>query len=181
MPSKQLLMLPVVAVLSALAGVLVFYVTQNEPAIVSAPPSSPARQLSFDELSFAGLDGGSYRLADWNERILVINFWAPWCAPCRREIPALIELQQQHAGHVRFIGLAFDTAANVSEFARQYDFNYPLLLVQKDTAAINALFGNRSGGLPFTVILDASRTITFSHAGEISANALNAAITAQPH
>lgn len=176
--NRQLLILPAIGLLSALAGGLVFQAFQAETEVVSAPSAAKVSQLSFDDLSFPTIDGQARRLADWPNELLVVNFWAPWCAPCRREIPALIDIQQRHGEAVQVIGLAFDSADNVRDFAADYPFNYPLLLVQSDSAAINRYFGNNSGGLPFTVILDPSREIVFQHTGEITTDALDAAIRA---
>ncbi len=175
--NRQYLILPAVALLSALAGILVSRVMLDQPQIASAQAVAPtASDLAFADLRFSTVDGHTRKLGDWHNPILVINFWAPWCAPCRREIPAFIELQQKHADKLQVIGIALDSADNVRQFTGEYPFNYPLLLMPDNSTAINRFFGNTSGGLPFTTILDTSRNIVFRHAGEITLEALEDAL-----
>lgn len=157
-----------VGLLSVLAGIFVFHFTQPKPDFTSAVEIRPPEALDYDSLVFNDVNGKPHALTKWDTELQIINFWAPWCAPCRREIPALIELQQKHGKQLQIIGLAFDTADNVSSFTSRFAFNYPLLLVGTNSAGLNQFFGNRSGGLPFTVILDQQRDIVFQHAGEMS-------------
>src|SRR6266516_878077 len=61
------------------------------------------------DFSLPDLDGKTRWLSEWRGRVIVLNFWATWCAPCREEIPMLIELQKRHEDHgVRIVGVALD-------------------------------------------------------------------------
>lgn len=151
------------------AGIIAFYLMLPAPKFISAGPQTSAGEpLVYDELVFLDTAGRARKLAEWSKPVQIVNFWAPWCAPCRREIPALIELQAAYPDQVQLIGLAFDSASNVDAFREQFNFNYPLLIVQSDSNRLNRFFGNDSGGLPFTAILDTRREIVFRHAGEIT-------------
>ena len=171
--SRDNLLLAGIALLSVIAGALAFVLTSSQPVVISAErDDQPQRPLLYHELIFSDLDGKQHTLDEWDKPLQVINLWAPWCAPCRREIPALIKLQDRYAEQVQFIGIAYDQRQNVTEFSAQYPFNYPLLLTQQSFSDVNGFFGNKSGGLPFTVILDRQRKLVFRHAGEVTEHQL---------
>ena len=165
---KQTLILGAVALVSMLAGILLFQIwvsddrVQTAPAVVDSQPELSAIPLT-------DLNGVESQFANWQGDILIVNFWAPWCAPCRREIPALIELQKNHAERgIKILGIALDGKDPVIQFAGEYQINYPLFLAGNRIAMYNAAFGNPSGSLPFTVILDRNLGIRFQHNGEVT-------------
>jgi peroxiredoxin len=81
----------------------------------------------------------------------------------------LIKIHQEYAQQgVRVLGIAFDSEPQVSRFAADYQINYPLFLGGNRTAMYNAAFGNPSGSLPFTALLDRNQRIAFQHNGELS-------------
>lgn len=178
---RQTLVIAGISLLSVIAGVLLFRFTLYQPEFNSASKAlhSPAAQvstISYDQIVLNDLEGQPHALSEWNKPVVVINLWAPWCAPCRREIPALTELQHSYADQVQFIGLSFDSRDNVIDFKKSMPINYPLLLVQAESSKINQFFGNQSGGLPFTAILNSRQEIIFRHAGEISKQQLEVQI-----
>src|SRR6185503_8781765 len=94
-------------------------------------------------------------LDQWRGKVLVVNFWATWCAPCREEIPVFVKLQERHgAKGLQFVGIAFDQPGKVTEFAREFGVNYPLLLGGTDTMEVMRAAGNRAGVLPYTLVID---------------------------
>ena len=103
------------------------------------------------------LAGQSQPLSQWKGRILVVNFWATWCAPCREEIPALIEVQNSLGPKgLQIVGIAIDQAERVKPYAAEMRINYPILIGELDAMDLAQQAGNQLGGLPFTVILDRS-------------------------
>ena len=83
-------------------------------------------------------------------RVLVVNFWATWCAPCREEIPGFVRLQERYGPRgLQFVGIAFDQPDKVAEFGREFRVNYPLLLGGLDTMELLRDAGNRAGVLPY--------------------------------
>jgi thiol-disulfide isomerase/thioredoxin len=103
--------------------------------------------------SFADLEGKSHRLAEWRGKVLVCNFWATWCAPCREEIPLLIAARQKYGpSGVEIVGIAIDNAAKVREFSTSFNISYPVLLAEADGLDLMRKLGNSSGGLPYTVV-----------------------------
>lgn len=115
------------------------------------------------------LDGVPQTLAAWRGRILVINYWATWCAPCREEIPLFVRLQQEYAAkNVQFIGIAIDQVEKVRDFAKEFNINYPLLIAGLDAVELSRKAGNKAGVLPYTLVLDSSGIIAASLVGGIS-------------
>jgi thiol-disulfide isomerase/thioredoxin len=115
------------------------------------------------------LDGRPQPLAAWRGRILVINYWATWCAPCREEIPLFVRLQQEYAAkNVQFIGIAIDQADKVRDFAKEFKVDYPLLIAGLDAVELSRKAGNKAGVLPYTLVLDRSGKIAASLIGGIS-------------
>jgi thiol-disulfide isomerase/thioredoxin len=75
------------------------------------------------------LDGASQSLAVFRGKVLIINYWATWCAPCREEIPMFVRLQREFADkNVQFVGIAVDQADKVRDFAKEFQINYPVLI-----------------------------------------------------
>jgi thiol-disulfide isomerase/thioredoxin len=125
------------------------------------------------------LEGRTRSLDDWAGQVRVVNFWAPWCPPCRREVPELIALQAQYADQgLVVLGITVDTAANARDFAVTSGINYPLLIADDIGIALARSFGNTVDGLPFTAVLDRDGRITHTHAGEISRAEAEASVKA---
>jgi len=112
-------------------------------------------------------------ISEWDGRVLVVNFWATWCAPCRKEIPMLSALQRKLAARsVQVIGVALDDPARIRAFEHDLDMTYPSLVVGPDVVEIGARFGNRLGVLPFTAIVDQRGIIRWTHFGPLDAASL---------
>lgn len=109
----------------------------------------------LDSARFSDLEGRARGLAEWRGKILVVNFWATWCTPCRDEIPMLLAVRQRYHGKgVEIVGIAIDLAAKVREFALQMKIDYPILLAESEGLDLVRKLGNTPGGLPFTVVVD---------------------------
>jgi len=168
--NRNRLLMAAVALASFVAGGALYWLLQ--PGMPqTAASSNPAIELH--SIPLVDLDGAQTRLEDWRDEILVVNFWAPWCAPCRREIPALIEAQRAYAERgVRVLGIAFDNLEQVRRFAAEYGIDYPLFLAGNRSAMYNAAFDNPSGALPYTALLDRELRIVYQHNGELEAQTL---------
>lgn len=115
------------------------------------------------------LDGASQTLAGFRGRVLVINYWATWCAPCREEIPLFVRLQREYGDKgVQFVGIAVDQADKVRDFAKEFQINYPLLIAGVEAVELSRQAGNKAGVLPYTLMLDRSGRIAASLVGRIS-------------
>jgi thiol-disulfide isomerase/thioredoxin len=125
--------------------------------------------------SLADLAGHMQPLAQWRGKILVVNFWATWCAPCREEIPALIEVQEELATKgAQIVGIAIDQPDKVRPYAAEMRINYPILVGELDAMELTRAAGNAVGGLPFTVIVDRRGDIAGTVSGRVTAEKLRA-------
>jgi thiol-disulfide isomerase/thioredoxin len=118
-------------------------------------------------MQFERPDGGPLVMANFRGRPVVINFWATWCVPCIRELPALQRFAREHAQqgwHV--IALAVDQSVPVLEFIARFKLDLPVALAGVDGLEWQRAMGNASGGLPFSVVLDARGRVRHRRLGE---------------
>ena len=102
----------------------------------------------------ADLTGGAQTLGQWQGQVLVVNFWATWCAPCREEIPGFVRMQERYGPRgLQFVGIAIDQPDKVAEFSREFHINYPLLVGGLETMELMRQAGNRAGVLPYTLVI----------------------------
>ena len=115
----------------------------------------PATPVARPDFTLPDMQGKPRALDEWQGKLIVLNFWATWCPPCREEIPAFIELQKRHgAGGVQVIGVAVDRLKEVAKYYREAGMNYPVLMGENDAMNIMTDFGNNTGSLPYSVILN---------------------------
>lgn len=101
------------------------------------------------------LAGNEQALSQWQGKVMVLNFWAPWCPPCRKEMPGFVRLQEKYAGRgLQFVGVALDELDKVQAYADEIGVNYPILLGDMSAVMLGQAAGNRLGGLPYTLVLD---------------------------
>jgi thiol-disulfide isomerase/thioredoxin len=147
-----------------------FYVgLEKETAPIASQEivSTPANNTIVD-FSLPDLDGIDHQISEWDGKARLINFWATWCAPCRREIPLLKQTQTAHAKHdLQVIGIAVDFVDPVKAYAEEAEFNYPVLIGQEDAMAAAEATGIDFIGMPFTMIVAPDGQLIKTHIGEI--------------
>lgn len=138
-------------------------------ALAAAEAPAPAPDPAGGPLawSFADLDGAPVPLERWRGRLLVVNFWATWCPPCLREIPAFVDLQARlgEAG-LQFVGIALDQPEAVGPFVAERGMNYPVLVGNDDVVRYMQTLGNAIGGLPYTAVISPEGEVLETHQGE---------------
>ena len=126
-------------------------------------------QKPMPEFTLPDLNGKQRSSSEWQGKILVINFWATWCPPCRKEIPEFIALQEQlDPKGVQFIGIAIEEKQPVDEFLTFVDINYPTLIAGDLGRDFSAPFGNKIGAIPYTVVVNRQGDIVEQHSGKLS-------------
>jgi len=133
-------------------------------------PTLPAMKIPerLPDFSLKDRDGKPTSISAWSGKSLIINFWATWCAPCRREIPLLETLHSQWSGRgVAVIGIAVDHREQVLAFANEFKIPYPLLIGEQDALEVAAAFGVASPAFPFTVFTDRRGEVVALYVGEL--------------
>jgi len=146
-----------VFILLLITGLIACDNTANTLAKESSTPA---------DFSLPNLDGDIRSLKAWQGKFIVLNFWATWCPPCREEIPSFIALQEQYSSAgLQFVGIAIDDEMPVQAFAMEMGINYPILIAQTDGIDLALQYGNMSGALPFSVLINPDGKIVARHFG----------------
>lgn len=159
--------------IALMAGVL-FYAARipvQAPDAVSpsvSPTAVQPQQAVHPSFELPDVEGNARDFSEWSGKHRLLNFWATWCAPCRREIPLLKAFQEEHGdAGFQIIGIAVDFPEEVAKYAESAEFNYPILVGQEDAMAIAETSGVEFIGMPFTMIVAADGELLNSHMGEI--------------
>lgn len=120
------------------------------------------------------VSGQSHRIAEWDGRLVVLNFWASWCGPCRAEMPLLDRTAQRHAGQgLSVVGVAVDEAAATRDFLKDSPVGYPILVDEPVNGSdLSVTYGNNRSVLPYTVLIGRDGRILAQHFGSFSGPAL---------
>ena len=157
----QVLLAAGVAVAFA-AAVALFYQWRTS----DAPPDPAAVGRMVLAASLMGVDGKLQPFEQWRGKVLVVNFWATWCAPCREEIPGFIQFQERfRADGVQFVGVAIDQKERVAPYAKEMGINYPLVVGGLETMEFARQLGNQRSVLPFTLVIYRSGKVTSAQVG----------------
>ncbi len=135
--------------------------------------ADPVRGLVAQPLPDA--DGKAQALSQWRGKPVLVNFWAPWCAPCVQEMPELSALQQEYAGKdLQIIGVGIDSPSNIAQFAAKFKIAYPLYVAGLDGTELARQLGNNAGALPYTVLIGADGRIRKTYLGRLKFEQLRA-------
>ena len=169
---RDWLLVAAVAVLSGAAGFAYnAWRTAPEGGVAGASAALLSTRLP-------DLGGETQSLEQWRGKVLVVNFWATWCAPCREEIPVFVKLQDKYGARgLQFVGIAIDQAEKVRPYAAELKMNFPVLLGAVDAVELTRSLGNRTGALPFTVILGRDGQIAARHTGMLKEDRLEALLS----
>ncbi len=147
-------------------------------AQVEAGPEGGAAQLeTLPDFRLPDLDGQEVASAAWAGKVLVVNYWATWCPPCLQEMPVLSSAQEALGGRgLQVVGIAIDRDSDVKAFLAKRPVSYPILIGNPKAVELARQLGNRSQGLPFTVIFDRQGRRVFSRTGVVTGDRLRAQI-----
>jgi thiol-disulfide isomerase/thioredoxin len=125
--------------------------------------------------SFSDLSGRPRRLSEWQGGVVLFNFWATWCAPCREEMPLLDAATRKY--QFSAVGIGIDSASKISEFAAKYGIRYQMLVASGEAIQLMKDLGNPSGGLPFSLVLDRRGRVAHRKLGPLAEAELQGVMT----
>jgi len=161
--------------LAALAGGI--YVASQRAGVPPPSPASPAAVSSVMNLSLPDPAGKEQRFDQWKGKVLVVNFWATWCAPCREEMPEFMRAQKQFGDKgLQFVGIAVDQADKVQQYVAEIGLNYPAVIGGFGAMELSKTLGNELMALPFTVVLDRQGSVAHTQLGVLKPEKLDALI-----
>lgn len=169
--NRNLVIFLLVAAAALAGGIVVSLLTQTDPP---APGSSADGASVGDHrpgFRHGNLDGAWVEADDFDGQPMLVNFWATWCAPCRREMPLLQETAEER-DDLTVVGIAIDNPAAVRDFVENLGITYPILVGEGDVMNTQRLWGNAAGALPYTVLVDEGGTIRWQHMGEVTRDEL---------
>jgi thiol-disulfide isomerase/thioredoxin len=125
--------------------------------------------LSIFDVKLNDLQGQPQDLGQWRGKVLVVNYWATWCQPCREEMPGFSRLQDKYRDKgIQFIGISIDDAAKIVEFQKETPVTYPLFIGDIGIMKNSADLGNTRQALPFTAVFDRQGKLAMTKLGRLS-------------
>jgi len=122
--------------------------------------SKPERVPALD-FTLPDLKGKNHTLSNYKGKVVLVDFWATWCGPCRVEIPGFVSLYKKYRKKgLVILGVGLDRRDALEKFAKKYKMNYPVLIGTKD---IGDAYGIRA--IPTTLLLDKENRIAYYHIG----------------
>ena len=157
------------ALLALMAGALFYAAKIPVEQQATAPLAAPTLEVvSHPSFTLPDVEGTPRDFSEWDGSHRLLNFWATWCAPCRREIPLLKSFQEQH-GEAGFLvlGIAVDFPEQVAKYAAEAEFNYPVLVGEQDAMAVAESSGIEFIGMPFTMFVTRDGEYIGAYIGEL--------------
>jgi len=172
----------IVLILSVLSGwFLLQQFSSKAPPETSA--SAPTAAINFDHnaimnMPFKDMNGEPQSLKKWQGKVIVLNFWATWCPPCREEMPELSAMQEQYNNkNLIIIGLSTDDLDTTKTFIKKAPVSYPILAGDMQAMKLAETLGNNRGILPYTVILDVKGAVVKTFFGRVNQQILEKTVT----
>ena len=170
---KLSLLLVVIALVALLAGYGLRQLLQGEATDTRYSDDASSEKSILGQrrpdFSLPDLMDQTRSIDEWDGKVLLVNFWATWCPPCVREIPAFNQLYESYKDKgFTIIGIALDNKQDVIDFIDPMSVEYPILLGDQQGIKLTQEYGNRLGVLPFSVIIDRQGRIIERHRNEIT-------------
>ena len=167
----------ILIVSAALAAGLYVSISMNEPAL---PPVHTTANIDLvgslrPDFRLGSSTGAFVTPADFTGKTLLINFWATWCAPCLKEMPMLMDLQAEYGEQgLQVIGIALDDVQRVRDYIEELGIDYPILVGAVDVIETNRDYGNLTGLLPYSVLVDKEGIIQWQYSGIVESEVVRA-------
>lgn len=151
------------------AGVVVLAVAAGTAVGIGRKSSQSSPDERAEAIFAAHLPdhtGKDHDLARYRGKVVVVNFWATWCAPCVEEMPGFVRLQDKYRDRdVVFVGVALDDPDSVGPFIQKMGVSYPVLTAEAAGYELLKAAGDSKGVMPFTLLIDRKGAVTQTRAG----------------
>ncbi len=143
------------------------------------PPGFTKGMVGKTATAFAlSSENGTLKLDDYKGKLILLNFWASWCPPCRAEMPGFIKTQEKYKDKpFTFIGVAIEDKKDVLAYAKEIGVNYPITYGTEDAYNVVSSYGNPDGALPYSVLISPEQKILHVFSGFLSEDKLEELIT----
>ena len=165
-PRKTLAVYTLLALVVVVAGG--YWASQLRTPSVTDISAEANTIISFDLPTSTGEEWSTRVI---HNKVVLVNFWATWCAPCRTEIPLLIAMQARHGHEIQVVGIAVDDAESVRRFEDEVGLNYVSLIGLTAGPELMQHYGS-AGQLPFTLVFDQTGVLRYRKTGELQATEL---------
>lgn len=138
--------------------------------VIIAPSSSqPSQAQVLLDARFNALNGSEVSLKTWQNKIIVLNFWATWCPPCREEMPELSKMQDQYKDqNLVIVGLSTEDLDTTKNFIAEQPVSYPILAGDMQAMSFAESLGNNQSILPYTVVIDEKGQLVKTFFGRVN-------------
>lgn len=126
------------------------------------------------DFTLPDLDGRPRQLSEWDGDLVLLNFWATWCPPCKKEMPLFQQRYEQYAKRgFTIVAVAVDELEETRAFVDGFGIEFPVLIGQGNAIAVGREYGNQIGALPYTVVIDREGVVRETHRGEVTESDLD--------
>ena len=175
MNTTQRILLLSIAVLAGIGGSLAYRFLSQPDVTATEQMRSAAQQENLDlqgqlrpDYRLASSNGEWVTAADFDGSVVLVNFWATWCAPCRKEMPMLKTLHDELGDNgLEVVGIALDDVAQARSYVEELGIDYSILVGTTDVMDVGRRYGNVSGVLPYSVLLDRQGIVRWTYLGEL--------------
>lgn len=165
-----------VSLVAGAAGYGVYQFIRPTPQAATAAHATGGPSVETDmlgqhrpEFVLPDLDGTPRNVNQWSGKVLLVNFWATWCPPCRKEMPGFVDLKEQYGEEgFEILGVAIDDTQEVRDFTDTLGVNYPIVVGGLDASEIARQYGNNLSVLPYSVLIGRDNRIRFIQQGELT-------------
>lgn len=164
---------PLRGLILGVAGILALAIG----VFVGLRKDAPQDASTLLAISLPDTTGQQQSLEQWRGKVVIVNFWATWCAPCREEMPEFVRAQSEFGSKgLQFVGIAVDEADKVDQFAKELKVNYPVLIGGYGAIELSKTLGNRLVALPFTIIVDRQGQVAHTQLGPLKPDQLRSMV-----
>jgi peroxiredoxin len=136
-------------------------------------PAKVEKPVATKDFTLHDLAGKTHTLGEWRGKLVLLNFWATWCPPCRREIPLFMRFQDRYQRQgLQIVGIAVDNPEPVARYWQKMHLNYPILLADDRTFDLMAAYGNTDGSLPYSILITSDGRIAKAKLGAFESKEL---------